>query len=172
MSAELKETVRLGLGPDDLVFGIGNCGRSDDGLGWAFLDRIRHEEGFECPVEYRYQLQVEDAALVARARRVIFVDSYAGDLPDGFRWLPCEASENFEFTTHVLPPRGVMHYCESLYDASPRAEILMIQGHEWGLRNGMSDGALENLENALAFFRNTVLKPWDLHHRPLFSAFC
>ena len=70
-----------------------------------------------------------------------------------------EASENFEFTTHVLPPRGVMHYCKSLYGASPRAEILMIQGHDWGLRNGMSDRALENLETALAFFRETVLNP-------------
>ena len=51
MNAVLKESVRPGLGPDDLVFGIGNCGRGDDGLGWAFLDRIRHEEGFECPAE-------------------------------------------------------------------------------------------------------------------------
>ena len=159
MSAVLKEPVRPGLGPDDLVFGIGNCGRSDDGLGWAFLDRIRNEEGFECPVEYRYQLQVEDAARVASARRVVFVDSYDGELPGGFRWMPCEASEHFEFTSHVLPPRGVLHYCESLYGASPRAEILMIQGHDWGLRNRMSNGALVNLENALAFFRKTVLSP-------------
>ena len=153
----MKETVRPGLGPDDLLFGIGNCGRADDGLGWAFLDRVRHQNGFKCPVEYRYQLQVEDAAQVARTRRVVFVDSYNGDLPGGFRWMPCAASEQFEFTTHVLPPRGVMHYCQSLYGASPTADILMIQGYDWGLRNGISDAALANLEHALAFFRSTVL---------------
>ena len=80
-----------------------------------------------------------------------------GDLPGGFRWMPCAASEQFEFTTHVLPPRGVMHYCQSLYGASPTADILMIQGYDWGLRNGISDAALANLEHALAFFRSTVL---------------
>lgn len=146
-----------GLGPDTLLFGIGNCGRADDGLGWAFLDRVQNEPGFNSLVEYRYQLQVEDAAAVNRARRVIFVDSFKGDLPDGFRWKNCEASEHFEFTTHVLPPRGVLHYCASLFGHTPRAELMMIQGHDWGLRNGMSARAHWNLDQALAFFRREVL---------------
>jgi hydrogenase maturation protease len=146
-----------GLGPDTLLFGVGNCGRADDGLGWAFLDRIQAESGFDCPVEYRYQLQVEDAAQVARVRRVIFIDSYNGDLPGGFRWIECESSANFEFTTHVLPPRGVMHYCQTLFGESPRADILMIQGHDWDLRTHMSAEAEENLEKALRFFRENVL---------------
>jgi len=145
------------LGPDTLLFGIGNCGRQDDGLGWAFLDRVQNEDGFDSPVEYRYQLQVEDAAQIARMRRVIFIDSYQGDLPGGFRWSPCESSENFEFTTHVLPPRGVMHYCKTLFDESPQADILMIQGHSFALDSGLSGEARKNLENALRFFRENVL---------------
>lgn len=157
MSAVLQENVRPGLGPDAILFGVGNSGRQDDGLGWAFLDRVQNEAGFDCPVEYRYQLQVEDAAQIAKKRRVIFVDSYQGELPGGFRWMPCEASENFEFTTHVLPPRGVMHYCATLYGASPQADILMIQGESFGLEIGMSEAAERNLENALRFFREKVL---------------
>ena len=157
MNAVLKENVRPGLGPDTLVFGIGNSGRKDDGLGWAFLDRIQNEAGFDCPSEYRYQLGVEDAAMIARAERVIFIDSYQGELPGGFRWTPCEPSENFEFTTHVLPPRGVLFYCADLYGKSPRADILMIQGADWGLDIGLSATAEENLENALRFFRENVL---------------
>lgn len=159
MSAVIHNHVRPEVGPDTLLFGVGNCGRSDDGLGWAFVDRIQHEPGFDSPVEYRYQLQVEDAALIARMRRVIFVDSYKGDLPGGFRWLVCEPSENFEFTTHVLPPRGVMHYCKTLYGKSPRADILMIQGFDWGLRNNMSVVAEQNLDNAIEFFRQNILVP-------------
>ena len=153
----MQREIRPGLGPDSLLFGVGNCGRSDDGLGWAFLDRIQNEAGFDSPVEYRYQLQVEDAAQIARMQRVIFIDSYQGDLVDGFCWKACRPSVNFEFTTHVLPPRGVMHYCRTLFDSSPRADILMIQGHEWGLRNELSATARQNLENALAFFRENVL---------------
>jgi hydrogenase maturation protease len=157
LSAVLQNKIRLGLGPDTLLYGIGNCGRSDDGLGWAFLDRIQNEPGFNSPVEYRYQLQVEDAAQIAPMQRVIFIDSYKGDLPGGFCWKGCQPSENFEFTTHVLPPRGVMHYCRTLFERSPRADILMIQGHEWDLRNELSVNARQNLENALAFFRENVL---------------
>jgi len=159
LSAVLQNLIRPGLGPDTLIFGIGNCGRSDDGLGWAFLDRIQNESGFNSPVEYRYQLQVEDAAQIARMGRVVFVDSYKGELPGGFQWKPCAASENFEFTTHVLPPRGVMHYCKNLFGETPRADVLMIQGCEWGLRNGLSDDATSNLENALEFFRRNILNP-------------
>ena len=31
--------------PSSLIYGIGNVGRQDDGLGWAFIDRLeaRHD---------------------------------------------------------------------------------------------------------------------------------
>ena len=146
-----------GLGPRCLLLGIGNCGRRDDGLGWAFLDRLAEIEGFDSPLEYRYQLGVEDAALIATMDRVVFIDAYRGDLPGGFRWSRCEPSPNFEFTTHVLPPRGVLHYCQSLYGARPRADLLMIQGESWGLEIGLSRTAETHLEKALGFFRSHVL---------------
>lgn len=148
-----------GLGPRCLLFGIGNCGRRDDGLGWAFLDRLRRLEGFDSPLEYRYQLAVEDAALIARMERVIFVDACRGELPGGYRWARCEPSASFEFTTHVLPPHGVLHYCETLYGARPRADLLLIQGVSWGLETGLSLTAKAHLENALGFFREVVLAP-------------
>ena len=143
--------------PDTLLFGIGNSGRSDDGLGWAFLDQIQQVPGFAGQAEYRYQLQVEDAALVRDADRVIFIDSYKGDLPGGFAWKPCEPSEDFQFTTHVLPPRGVMHFCQELYGRKPRADLLMIEGTSWDLRVGMSPEAERHLEYALRFFKDQVL---------------
>ena len=143
--------------PDTLLFGIGNSGRSDDGLGWAFLDRVQQEPGFAGRVEYRYQLQVEDAALVRDAERVIFIDSYKGDLPGGFQWKPCEPLEDFQFTTHVLPPRGVMHFCQELYCRKPRADILMIQGTRWDLQLGMSPEAERHLDDALRFFKDKIL---------------
>lgn len=157
MSANLKQAPRPGLGTDTLLFGVGNCGRRDDGLGWAFLDRIQHEPACLASIEYRYQLQVEDAAQVARAQRVIFIDSFRGEIPGGYLWSPCTASESFEFTTHVLPPRGVMHYCRDLYGKSPPADTLMIQGVAWNLEQGMSPEACRNLESALDFFRREVL---------------
>jgi hydrogenase maturation protease len=144
-------------GPQTLLFGIGNCGRGDDGLGWTFLDRVRQSSEFRGQLEYRYQLQVEDSALAAGASRVIFVDSFHGHLPGGFRWGPCEPSGRFEFTSHVLPPQAVVHLCRRLYGKSPRAALLLIQGSQWGLHNGLSPTASEHLDRALLFFRSDVL---------------
>lgn len=147
----MKPGDRPAFGPDTLFFGIGNSGRSDDGLGWAFLERLQQLDGFIGQAEFRYQLAVEDAALVARADRVVFIDAYRGQLADGFRWQRCTASENFEFTTHVLPPRAVMHYCSDLYGKAPRADLLMIQGVCWDLAQGLSARGLRNLGHALTF---------------------
>lgn len=91
-----------------------NGGRGHDGPGWAFPDGILDEGKFAGRAEYRYQSQVEGAALVRRAARVVFADSHDGELPDGFRRQPREPSEAFEFTTHVLPPRAFLYYCQDL----------------------------------------------------------
>ena len=143
-----------GLEPETLLIGIGNSGRSDDGLGWAFLDRIQRETVFGGRVEYRYQLQVEDAALISDVDHVIFIDSYRGDLPNGFQLTRCEPSREFAFTSHVLPPEAVLFLCRDLYGKAPRADVLMIQGSSWDLQIGMSTEAQRHLENALQFFQS------------------
>jgi hydrogenase maturation protease len=151
LSASPEESFVNGNGADYLIFGIGNCGRSDDGLGWAFLDRMQNEPGFNARVEYRYQLQPEDAALISQTTRVLFVDSYRGELGVGFQLERCKPSGNFEFTSHVLPPRAVMYLCEELYGRAPHAELLMIQGKCWELRNGLTPEAKLNLDKAIEF---------------------
>jgi len=154
---------RPGIGPDTVIFGIGNSGRSDDGLGWAFLDCIAKEPGFSGRVEYRYQLGVEDAALIRDMQQVIFVDSHRGDLHGGFQWKPCKPSADFEFTTHVLPPGAVLFLCEDLYGQTPRADLLMIQGSTWELQVGLSQEADQRLEKALGFFRTEVMCRSESH---------
>jgi len=138
------------FGADTLVFGIGNSGRADDGLGWAFLDRLRAEPGFAAQAEYRFQLQVEDAWLAARFEHVVFVDASHEELPGGFHRAPCTACRAEGFTTHVLPPGAVLHYCHTLYGAAPRAETLALQGYRWDLHEGLSERAEANLAAALA----------------------
>ncbi len=154
MSEDRPNENRPSLEPGTLVFGIGNSGRSDDGLGWAFLDRLQEETILSGQLEYRYQLQVEDAALISGVDRVIFIDSYRGDLPNGFQWTPCEPMKEFAFTTHVLPPGAVLSLCRDLYGKSPRADTLMVQGACWDLQIGISPEAERHLENALRFFRS------------------
>lgn len=141
-----------GREPDALLVGIGNSGRSDDGLGWAFLDRIQQEAGFDGRIEYRYQLQVEDAALIRDVEHVIFVDSYNGELSNGFQLSRCEPVKDFEFTSHVLSPGAVLSLCQDIYGSVPRADVLLIQGEAWDFNIGLSAAAERRLKNALRFF--------------------
>ncbi len=64
-----------------LVIAIGNCGRNDDGLGWKFADYLRERGTGNMDIEYRYQLQVEDALLVSGYDLVFFVDASHANLP-------------------------------------------------------------------------------------------
>ena len=118
---------------------------------FAFLDRVQGQPGFAAQVEYRYQLQVEDAQLASRFERVVFVDASRTELSGGFHWAPCRARAGAEFTTHALAPSAVLHYCAELYGAAPRAELLAVQGYRWELHNGLSTRAAANLEAALEF---------------------
>lgn len=143
-------------GPATFLIGIGNSGRRDDGLGWAFLERAENAGTFNGRVEYRYQLQVEDAALIRDARRVIFVDACREPLDGGFRLTRCMPSREFEYTSHVLPPQAVLQICLDLYGSAPPAELLLIQGEDWGLGLGLSHPARENLGRAVDFIRTEV----------------
>lgn len=139
-----------------VLIAIGNNGRQDDGLGWAFGEALEWSRNFECDVHYRYQLQVEDAELISGANQVIFVDAFKGVLPDGFQWKKVVPSANFEFTTHALSPEAILYLCEKLYEKTPEAHCLLIGGEQWNLHLGLTVSAADNLTKALDFFQATT----------------
>jgi hydrogenase maturation protease len=102
-------------------------------------------------------LQVEDAALISSAQCVVFVDSWQGELPGGFRWQPCTPAADYAFTTHALSPQAVLHLCRDLYGKTPHARLLTIQGSRWDLSTDLSPAAERRLEEALRFFRKRML---------------
>ncbi len=143
-----------------LLFAIGNNGRQDDGLGWAFGEALEQSGHFDVDVHYRYQLQVEDAELISRACKVIFVDASKGELACGIQWKKVEPSADFEFTTHALSPEAVLFLCEKLYEKKPEAHCLLIQGEVWELGIGLSERAMGNLAKSVTFFSH--LMPEDI----------
>ena len=137
---------------ETILLAIGNSGREDDGLGWVFADAIQQESHFAGQIFFRYQLQIEDAELVRRARQVIFVDAFQGPVDQAFLWQPCLPKESFEFTTHALHPSAVLYLCHDLYGKLPKAHLLLIRGCQWGLGLGISPGAKKNLDETISFF--------------------
>lgn len=138
------------------LFAIGNSGRQDDGLGWALAGAIEQRGFFKGKVHYRYQLQVEDADVVAQAHTVIFVDAFKGFLPQGFSWKPCEPAIEFHFSTHAIAPESILFLSKDLFGAEPKAFCLLIQGHAWELETGLTLAAKQNLYAALTFWENLL----------------
>lgn len=139
-----------------IVLGIGNNGRQDDGLGWMFLDFL-DEKDSGIDIEYRYQLQIEDADLISNYDRVIFVDATKEDTDDGYYLKPCHPSEEYSFSTHALNPETILYLSKKLYNHNPDASIFAIQGYDWELQIGLSEKGTTNLAKAKKYFEDTVL---------------
>lgn len=139
-----------------IILGIGNNGRQDDGLGWSFLDSLKETES-KLTLEYRYQLQIEDAELISNYKTVVFVDASKLQLENGFGFEPCQPSEQYSFSTHALEPQTILHLTNKLYNHNPKAFLFAIQGYDWELKIGLSKKAQENLNKALKHFKNKLL---------------
>jgi len=135
-----------------LLIGIGNNCRGDDGLGWKFVELVE-AMGFDfIHCEARYQLQVEDAALVSEYDIIYFVDASYEKLMDGFTIRPCIALAKEHFSSHSQTPEAILELTNSLYQKSPEAYILAIAGESWELETSLSEAANRNLIEAVSFF--------------------
>ena len=148
-----------------LIYGYGNPGRQDDGLGNLFVDLLeewvkRQElKGFE--FDSNYQLNIEDAAAVADKDLVIFADASTEDIED-FILTPVDASTKVAFTTHAASPGYIMGLSKKLYNKFPPTYLLHIKGYEWDFREGISKQAMQNLERSLEMMKEKLLDPSKL----------
>ena len=138
-----------------LIIGIGNDGRSDDALGWKFLDEFSDLNAIY-DFEYRYQLQVEDAELISRYEKVIFVDASHQQLENGFSFYSCIPVPISSFTTHQLSPEMVLWLSGELFGYPPKGYVMAISGIHWKLHNGLSSKAKENFIKAVSYFKRNA----------------
>ncbi len=134
-----------------LVYGIGNAGRQDDGLGWAFIDWL---EGTPlCPeaeIQRHYQLHLEDADLLRYKTRALFVDATRDPEVKRFRVERVQPKLDFSFTSHAISLPSVMATCEQCFGYLPEVHLLTIRGYEWALKQGLTAPAARNLKTAIA----------------------
>ena len=139
-----------------IFIGIGNCGRGDDGLGWAFLDKLA-QTNYQGHLIYRYQLNIEDAELISPFKHVIFVDAFAEDLPKGFQFVKVTAENSYAVSSHRMNPEMIMYLSKELYNTSCDGYKMLISGNCWGLKEGLSPEAEENLEKAWLSMQSILL---------------
>lgn len=139
-----------------ILIAIGNDARQDDGLGWAFAKAVESSGRFGGRIEYRYQLQVEDAELIAGYDGVLFVDASKESLPEGFEYQELAPALEFTFSTHALSPGSVLALCQQVYGHTPNAWLMAISGEAWELQFGLSAAGERRLKAALEYFYNTA----------------
>jgi len=165
----LTESVNKGqlFSPKILIYGFGNPGRQDDGLGNAFIEAMNHWirekkiPGVE--LESNYQLNIEDAYAISDKDMVIFVDASTEEDVRDFIVTPVPATTaTVGFTTHTVSPALVVELCSELFKTKPASYLLHIKGYQWGYGEAITSGAKRNLHSALLFLQHHLKDPGEM----------
>jgi len=144
-----------------LIYGYGNPGRQDDGLGIVLVEKLekfaQSHSVDHIDFEYNYQLNIEDALTISEYDEVVFVDASVEDI-DGMNLAQVVPTEKTEFTMHAMLPGFIVHLCNSLYDKHPKVHILSVKGYEFELKEGLTKKAKSNLEKAFKLMTEKYLK--------------
>ena len=141
-----------------LLYGYGNPGRKDDGLGPILVDLVEKwiikNDIENISVDSNYQLNIEDAYTIRDYDIVIFVDASIVTR--------VEPSEKVNYTMHSASPSFVLNLCKKIYNNTPETYLLHIKGYEFQLQEGLSERAHKNLISAFEFIKSLLVKPNQL----------
>ncbi len=147
--------------PEILVYGYGNPGRQDDALGVLLAESIepwaRENQLHHIHTECNYQLNIEDAHKISFFDIVIFADASKENI-DGYSYTVLEPSAKTDFTMHAVSPAFILSLCNQIYNKYPLAFLLHIKGFDWQFMQKMTSGATKNLNDALCFLKEILLK--------------
>ena len=135
-----------------LIYGIGNVGRQDDGLGWAFVDWLQAEDRCSNAEMLKgYQLLLEDAELISNKERVLFIDATKDVSVASFTLERAAPKMDFSFTSHAISVPAIMATCQQCFARLPVVHVLAIRGFEFELEMGLTPAAQQNLDDATAY---------------------
>ncbi len=145
-----------GTGKKVLVFGYGNPGRLDDGLGPIFAEEFEKLNLEGVSVDSNYQLSVEDSAAIAEHDYVIFVDADESG-PEPFHFEHVVPRAHMSFSSHSISADALMSMAEELLSSKAEAYMLGIRGYEFNeFGEWLSPKAKKNLAEALVFLEKAL----------------
>lgn len=152
------------MNPRILVLSCGNPSRGDDAIGpeltsALMLAQQRGEISRQVSLLTDFQLQIEHVTDLAEVDAVVFVDAaLEGAEPFSFARIQPRASTGI--TTHALSPSALLAIFEEVMQRqSPPAWVLAVRGYRFGLGEGLSPLATDNLRRALQFLGGNLLAP-------------
>ena len=96
-----------------------------------------------------YQLSLEDADLISRYTRVLFVDATKDPTVESCTLSRPEAKLDFSFTSHAVSVSSILATTQQCFEHVPDAYVLAIRGYEWELQEGLTSPAQHNLCHSL-----------------------
>jgi len=143
-----------------LIYGFGNPGREDDGLGIELVRMLEdwaRQNGMKgIDFDSNYQLNIEDAEAISTKDLVIFIDASTEDIED-YMLTEVTGDKDVSFTTHAASPGYIVKLCSDLFGKCPEVYLLHIKGYQWEFREGLSERANRNLQNAFTFVKDYLL---------------
>ncbi len=137
------------------MYGFGNPGRQDDGLGPMIIDKLDKENIEGITTDSNYQLNIEDADNISKSDIVIFVDASL-DAEEPFSFERIEPSAEITFTTHAMSPESVIALCGDIYGRIPETYVLAVRGYQWEMFEGLSEKAMDNFNEAYQFLLQKI----------------
>jgi hydrogenase maturation protease len=137
------------------IYGFGNPGRQDDGLGPAIIDRLEQNNITGITTDCNYQLNIEDAHTILESDVVIFIDASI-DAEEPFSFKKIYPSAEITFTTHSMSPESVLALSKEIYDKDIEAYVMAVRGYEWEFNEGFSSKAVHNFNEAHLFLINKI----------------
>ncbi len=145
-----------------LIYGYGNPGREDDGLGIACTEKLetwarqKKLKGFS--FDMNYQLNIEDALEIAQYDAVLFIDASTEPIDD-FMVSEVKASDKVNFTMHTASPSYIKYLCKQMYQAEPLVYLIHIKGYQWSMKEGLTKKAASNLKKTLSYLQELLVRP-------------
>jgi hydrogenase maturation protease len=144
-----------------LIYGYGNPGRQDDGIGARFVemvdDWIEEDKLTDIYTDCNYQLNIEDSAVVADYETVIFVDASVVEEVEDYKLETIQPNDaTIEFTMHAVSTSYVIDLCRKLYGKTPQAYVLHMKAYEFDFIEELTPKAAENMEAGFQFIKKFV----------------
>ncbi len=128
-------------------------------MGAAFVDKIDEwlatENLSNIATDCNYQLNIENVAEISDKDIVIFVDASTEDISN-FVLTKVKPSGKVNFTMHAVTPAFVVDLCSQIFNRTPKTYLLHIRGYEWDFKEGLSQNAEKNLNDAIRFIKDRL----------------
>lgn len=137
--------------PKILIYGYGNPGRQDDGLGIVLSEKIEtwaKENNYpNITIDQNYQLNIEDANYITDYDLVIFLDASVKEI-ESVLIEPVVPNLKTDFSMHSVSPSFVLGLSQQIFNKAPDTYQIHIRGYKYDFMEPLSEEAKKNLELA------------------------